>query len=410
MFRMTPPLLDIRIDSAAFHEGAHATYARLRAEAPISRARLPGGREAWLLARHGDVAALLRDPRFTKNPTTLVPPPRQPWLPPPFRPLLQNMLGLDDPDHARLRRLVQQAFTPRAVAAMRPVVATLCDDLLDRALARPAFDLVADFALPLPAIVIADMLGVPAKDYGRFTRWSRILLSAPRSRLGALVALPSIWRFIGYIRDLLRARRLAPRDDLVSALIRAQEGGAGLSEDELLAMVILLLTGGHETTANLIGNAMLALLREPARLAWLRDTPMVMEAAVEELLRHSGPVETTTDRYARVPLELAGAAIPQGALVLGLIASANRDESVFDKPNELLLDRQPNRHLSFGLGGHFCVGAALARLEGEVALTALLRRTPGLALAQPDARPAWRAGLVLRGLERLPVIVVDAAG
>jgi cytochrome P450 PksS len=395
------PLLQHRIDSAAFRQGAHAIYVRLRSETPVVRARL-GKQDVWLLARHADVAALMRDPRFAKNPASLTPPPRLPWIPPPFRPLMRNMLGLDDPDHARLRRLVQQAFTPRAVAAMQPRVEALCEELLDRALQHRQFDLVADYALPLPVIVIADMLGVPEADRGRFARWSRILLTQSGSRLGMLAAMPSIWRFIGFIRRLIRARQLTPRDDLISALVQARDIGDALSEDELLAMVILLLTAGHETTANLIGNSVLALLREPEQMRRLRDNPALMLTAVEELLRHSGPVDTTTHRFARETLELAGTSIPQGALVLGLIASANRDQGVFEAPDRLMLERQPNRHLSFGLGGHFCIGAALARLEAQVAIAALLRR--GLPqLLRPDDPPAWRSGLVLRGLERLPL-------
>jgi len=397
-----PPLLDIRIDSAAFKATAHATYARLRAAAPVSRVRLPGGEEAWLLARHVDVAALLRDPRFAKDPANVTPPPRMPWVPPPFRPLMRNMLGLDDPDHARLRRLVQQAFTPSAVAAMRPRIEALAEQLLDQAWPRPGFDLVAEYALQLPVIVIAGMLGVPEADRARFARWSRILLGAPGSRLGMLAAMPSVWRFIRFIRRLIQARRQAPVDDLISALVLAQEDGAGLSEDELLAMTILLLTAGHETTANLIGNGVLALLRQPEAWQRLREEPALIGSAVEELLRHSGPVETTTHRFAREPLELAGASVPPGTLVLGIIASANRDDAVFETPDRLLLDRQPNRHLSFGLGGHFCVGAALARLEAQVAIAALLNRgTPRL--LRPEEVPAWRGGLVLRGLERLPI-------
>ena len=390
------------IESAAFKAGAHVIYARLRAVAPVSRARQPGGQEAWLLTRHADVAALLRDRRFAKDPASLTPPPRMPWIPPPFRPLMRNMLGLDDPDHARLRRLVQQAFTPATVAAMRPRIEAMCAGLLDHALQRREFDLVADYALPLPVAVIADMLGVPEADRARFARWSRLLVSHRPSRWGMLAAAPSVWRFMGFIRGLVRARRAAPRDDLISALVQAQEDGATLSEDELLAMIVLLLTAGHETTANLIGNGMLALLDDRDAMHRLRAEPALIETAVEELLRHSGPVETTTHRFARERVEIAGVAIPQGAAVLGVIASANRDETVFERPHELLLDRQPNRHLGFGLGGHFCIGAALARLEGQIAIAALVERAPTLRLLD---RPAWRAGMVLRGLEALCVRV-----
>jgi cytochrome P450 PksS len=211
--------------------------------------------------------------------------------------------------------------------------------------------------------------------------------------------------FLRYTRKLIKARRAQPRDDLVSALIRAEEAGRQLSEDELVAMVVLLLVAGHETTVNLIGNGTLALLEHPDQLEKLRDDPSLIRPAVEELLRFGSPVEAATERFAREDVTIAGVTIPRGEMVLAVIASANRDERQFANPDKLDITREPNRHLAFGLGAHFCLGAALARMEGQIAIGTLLRRAPGLRLAVEPGALRWRPGLVLRGLKALPVSV-----
>jgi cytochrome P450 len=313
------------------------------------------------------------------------------------------MLNADPPDHTRLRALVQGAFTPGLVEGMRARVRVIAEQLLDGIAGRPQVDLIRDYALPIPTTVIAEMLGVPVEDRHRFHRWSRTILLSSSSSWGQWKALPSAWAFLRYIRRLIAARRAAPRDDLVSALVRAEEAGDRLTADELVSMVFLLLVAGHETTVNLIGNGTLALLEHPAELARLRADEKLIRPAVEELLRFGSPVETATRRFAREDVPLAGATIPRGALVLAVIASANRDGRVFADPDKLDLTREPNRHLSFGLGAHYCLGAALARLEGQIAITTLLRRAPGLRLAVPPGELRWRPGLVLRGLKALPV-------
>jgi cytochrome P450 PksS len=216
-------------------------------------------------------------------------------------------------------------------------------------------------------------------------------------------AIPPAWLMLRYLRKLAEARRAAPRDDLVSALTQAEDGGQRLSADELLAMIVLLLVAGHETTVNLIGNGTLALLQHPDQLARLRADPALIRPAVEELLRYASPAETATERYAREDVTVAGAPIPRGGLALAVIASANRDERQFADPDKLDLTREPNRHLAFGLGAHFCLGAALARMEGQIAVAALLRRAPRLRLAVAPTALRWRPGLVLRGLKALPV-------
>ena len=218
-----------------------------------------------------------------------------------------------------------------------------------------------------------------------------------------LKAIPSAMAFLRYIRRLVASRRADPRDDLVSALVQAEEAGEQLSEDELVAMVFLLLVAGHETTVNLIGNGMLALLKNPDQMERLRADPTLIKSAVEELLRYDSPLETATERYAREDVTIAGVTIPRGGLVYAVLASANRDERQFPDPDALDITREPNRHLSFGLGPHFCLGAPLARLEGQVAIGTLLRRLPDLRLAVAPESLRWRRGLVLRGLEALPV-------
>jgi cytochrome P450 PksS len=396
----------VDISSAAFKADPFPFYARLRATAPVHPVPLPDGRTAWLVTRYDDVAAVLKDERLAKDPLNALLPEqhaRQPWIPAFARPLTRNMLDLDPPDHTRLRGLVHKAFTPRLIEGMRGRVQALCDRLLDRAQGRGRLDLIRAYAQPVPTTVIAQMLGVPVADRHRFQRWSQALVLAGASRWGVLLAVPHLWLFLRYVRKLIRARRAAPQDDLVSALVQAEEAGRQLSEDELVAMVVLLLVAGHETTVNLIGNGTLALLQHPDQLQKLRQDPDLIGSAVEELLRFTSPVETATERYARQDVTIAGVTVPRGGLVLPAIASANRDERQFADPDRLDVTRTPNRHLAFGLGAHFCLGAALARMEGQIALATLLRRAPGLRLAVDPGELRWRPGLVLRGLTTLPV-------
>jgi cytochrome P450 PksS len=398
--------MNVNITSPEFKANPFPFYARLRAEEPVHRVGLPDGRSGWLVTRYDDVTAVLKDERFAKDVLNALTPEqlrKQPWMPAMFKPLTRNMLDLDDPDHARLRALVHKAFTPLLVERMRGRVEVLAEGLLDAVVQRGRMDLVRDYALPIPTTVIAEMLGVPVEDRHRFQRWSNVLVTMSGTTLGTLLALPSVWLFLRYIRKLVKMRRAAPRDDLISALVQAEEDGRRLSEDEMLAMIVLLLIAGHETTVNLIGNGTLALLEHPEQLDRLRRDPGLIRSAVEELLRFTSPVETATERYAREDVTIRGVTIARGELVLAALASANRDEAQFTNPDALDVTREPNRHLSFGLGAHYCLGAPLARLEGQIAINALLRRTPGLRLACTPGALKWRRGLVLRGLKALPV-------
>ena len=402
------PFEDVQIASAAFKANAHSFYARLRAEAPVCRVRLPDKQEAWLVSRYDDVAALLKDQRFAKNRQNALTPAqlaKQPWVPPMLAPLTRTMLDLDEPDHARLRQLIHKSFTPRRVELMAERIQVLSDALLDAAEARGQFDLIRTYAMPLPVSVIADLLGVPTGDRMKFARWSHTFIANTASAWNMVLSIPGLVAFLRYLRWLVRLRRANPQDDLVSELVMAEEAGDHLSEDELLAMIAILLIAGHETTVNLIGNATLALLQHPAQASQLQANPSQIKPAIEELLRYTSPVDLTTERYAREDLEIAGVMIPRGALVFGVLGSANRDERQFPNANTLDLLRDPNRHLAFGQGSHYCVGAPLARMEGQIAMNTLLRRFPNLRLTQAPERLQWRRGILLRGLESLPVAV-----
>jgi cytochrome P450 PksS len=398
------------IASPQFKANAHQFYARLRAEEPVFRTTVPGKQPAWLVSRYDDVVALLKDERFAKDKSSALSPEqkgKQPWVPDLFRPLARNMLDVDAPDHTRLRQLVHKAFAPRLIDRLRERVESLTDGLILAAERRGRMDLIADYALPIPTTIISEMLGVPESDRHRFHRWSRSIVSSAPSGWEMVRAIPAAIAFLRYIRKLVKARRSSPRDDLVTALVQAEEEGTQLNEDELVSMVFLLLIAGHETTVNLIGNGMLALLRHPDQLGRLRDEPGLIKSAVEELLRFDGPLETATERYAREDVTVAGVKIPRGALVYAVLASANRDERQFPNPDTLDLSREPNRHLAFGLGVHYCLGAPLARLEGQIAIGALVRRVPNLRISQGSLR--WRRGLVLRGLEALRVELTASA-
>lgn len=398
--------MTVNITSSEFKANPYPFYARLRAESPVYRVTLPDRRTAWLVTRYDDVAEALKDERLAKDRSRALTTEqlgRQPWMPKFFQPLTRNMLDLDPPDHSRLRALVSRAFTPKLIEQMRGRVEALTNELLDRAPANGRMDLIRDYALPVPTTIIAEMLGVPLADRGRFQRWSNAFITAGSSRWSVFLMIPTVWRFLRYTRKLVQSRRAQPRDDLVSALVKAEEAGQHLSEDEMVAMIVLLLIAGFETTVNLIGNGTLALLRHPDQFEMLRKDPALIRSAVEELLRFDSPVESATERYTREEVAIAGETVPRGEMVLAVIASANRDERQFADPDKLDLRREPNKHLSFGLGAHYCLGAALARMEGQIAIGTLLRRMPGLRLAVEPAKLHWRPGLVLRGMTGLPV-------
>jgi len=384
-----------------FRSHPYDFYARLRRENPVLQVMVPDGSTAWLITRYDDALAALKDKRLSKDIANLNEKP--PWVPSALQPLARNMLDLDDPDHARLRTLVHKAFTPKLIETLRTSIATLTEDLISAAKPRGRMDLIADFALPLPVAVISGMLGVPKHERHKFHRWSSAIVSSQSSKIGALKALPRVFFFLRYIRRFVHLKSVQPENDLTSALIQADEAGDKMSVNELLAMIFLLLVAGHETTVNLLGNGMLALLTHPDQMSKLRDDPTLVSSAIEEMLRFDSPVEMATERYTRESVHYSGTTIPAGARIYVVIASANRDEQQFERANEFDITRANNRHLSFGMGAHYCLGAPLARLEGQIAVTALLRRLPNLRLRVPADEIKWKPGLVLRGVKSLPV-------
>ncbi len=377
----------------------YPTYHRLRTEDPVHRSPLG----FWVLTRYDDVVMTLRDPRFAKEAIAGFVAARF-GIEMPIERL--SMLDRDPPDHTRLRGLVNKAFTPRVVERLRPHIQGIVDRLLDAVEDRRSMDLIEDFAYPIPVTVICEMLGVPMDDRAKFKEWGLAIargldaLLLPTDSEVTTKSAAARAALGDYFRALIAERRAAPRADMLSDLIAAEEAGDKLSEEELLSTCILILIAGHETTVNLIGNGTLALLRHPAELQRLRETPGLVNTAVEELLRFDGPVQRT----ARIPSEdvvIRGREIKQGEMVMPFIGAADRDPAQFPDPDRLDLGRAENRHIAFGWGIHFCVGAPLARVEGQIALGTLVRRLPKLALATD--RPVFRQSLTLRGLSALPV-------
>lgn len=384
-------------------------YHRLRERAPVYLDRDSG---ELVLTRYRDVVAALKDPRLSSRrvadkgipvPDVLL------WLMRPVSGMLgRQMLFSDPPDHTRLRSLAARAFTPRVVQRMRERIETIAAELLDAVHDVPVVDVVRDYAVWLPLLVIAEMLGVPTRDRARFKVWSddlALFIGGSTRPLPVVLtrAARGVFHLQRYFRTLIRARRgSAPQDDLLGALLAVEEQGDVLTEEELLANAILLLAAGHETTTNLIGNGMYALLRHPDQLQLLRREPELIGSAVSELLRYDSPVQWT-GRVALEELEIDGIRVPAGqTLALGL-GAANRDPVQFPDPDRLDLRRADNTHLAFSHGIHYCLGAALARLEGEIALSALLARYPELRLV--DTPPQWQENFTLRGMKSLRLAV-----
>jgi pimeloyl-[acyl-carrier protein] synthase len=379
-------------------------YRALRSRAPIYFS--PVLRE-WFLSRHRDAVTVLRDPRFSaergrSNIFERIQPFR--GLRPDFAAaVMRNLLMLDPPDHTRLRRLVVKAFTPRLVESLRPRIQAIVDELLDAMAGTDGGDLIQALAYPLPVIVICEMLGVPAGDRAQLKRWSDELaaLLDPLQASGGMPHLERMYlELAAYFRAIFAQRRAQPHEDLISSLVAVEDHGDRLSEAELLSLCALILGAGHETTTNLIGNAVVALLRHPAERRRLQEQPDLIGSAVEEFLRYDSPVQLT-DRVALEDCEIGGRRIRKGVMVGMLLGAANRDPERFADPDRLDLSRQDNEHLAFGHGIHFCLGAALARIETQVAITSLLRRFPDFR-GDPQAL-AYRRSMVLRGVLSLPL-------
>jgi len=389
-------------------ENPFAIYALLRTVRPVMRMPVANytGPGVWFLTRYTDVELALRDPRFSvermRAPIIRENLDRLPAFIQQSAQGLRSMLIMDPPDHTRVRKLANKAFTPRRIAALRGRIEAIVDESLASVTPGTSFDVIDALAAPLPAIVIAELLGVPPEDHRVFKGWAAEIVAgiggATDTRQASARA--AVEQLFGYLAGIIAARRVEPRDDLISAMVLAQEENDALTDSELLATCNLLLIAGHETTTNLIGNGMLALLREPNELDRLRREMALLPTAVEEMLRYDGPVQATL-RVLHEDIELDGQHIEKGSLLLVGIGAANHDPAVFNEPERLDIGRDPNPHLGFGFGAHFCLGAPLARLEAEVAFRALLERYPNMTLE--DEAPRYRPNPVLRGLKSLRV-------
>ena len=395
------------LTSHAFKADPHPTYTQIRQNQPVCQHIEANGNAYWLITRYEDAETVSRAHHlFVKNYRNSLTIEERAQLPAQssFEQMLNShMLNQDGADHTRLRGLVNKAFAARNVSQMRTRVQEIADQLLDQVQHKAQMDLIDDFAFPLPIIVIAELLGIPSADRDQFRAFSNAFISPAHSPEESQRHEKLIVDFITYLGRLYDERRQTQCDDLITALLQAEEAGEKLSEEELYSMVILLIVAGHETTVNLIGNGVLTLLQRPAEWANLQANPTLIPAAIEELLRFDGPIDHSTERYAAEDVELNGQQIQRGDKVVISRTAINRDPEHFSAPDKLDVQRSGSRHLGFGFGVHYCLGAALARLEMEVALTTLLRRLPALHLAAPVANLNWRMIALLRGVENLPV-------
>ncbi|GHO56164.1 cytochrome P450 family protein [Ktedonobacter robiniae] len=376
----------------------HVFYAQLRSMEPLHYVE---DLNFWLTTTYEGTLFVLKDPRFTKDRRKISA--QQHEQDPLFASIFQNMLTVDPPDHSRLRRLVSKAFTPRMIEQLRPRIQQITDELLDAVQERGSMDVITEFAYPLPITVISEMLGIPVSDRASFRAWTQAIVNQREDTRTALEA------FLHYIQSLLAAKRAHPGNDLVSRLVQVRENEDQLSETELVSMVFLLIVAGHETTVNLLGNGTLALLQHPDQMNLLRADPSLLPTAVEELLRYTAPVSLSDERWASEDIPLHGKVIRKGEQVMAALISANADTQQFSDPTELDITRQENQHLAFGKGIHYCLGAPLARLEGQIAFGTLLRRLPDLRLAIQPNQLTWNNNPMLHGLTSLPVVFQTSA-
>lgn len=386
----------------------HAMLAQMRIQNPVHHTQYyEMGDRPYLLTRYADCVALLKDDdRFTKD-----------YL---KRPAVagegdseysneamminRHMLTVDPPDHTRLRGLVHKAFTPKMIREFEGRVQQIADDLLDKALQKHEMDLISEYAIPLPITVIAELLGVPVEDQGKFREWSQTIIVEGSRGAGDMEKVGiAAMEFLMYFHDLFDKRREDPREDLITGLLQVEENGDKLDSQELISMIFLLLAAGHETTVNLIGNGTLTLLRHPDQLALLREDPTLIKSAVEEILRFEGPIGISTLRWALEDVEMHGVKIPAGAMVCASLLGANRDPAEFANPDVFDIRRNPNKHIAFGSGIHYCLGAPLARMEGAIGLQTLFNRLPNLELACDVSALEWVPTLLLHGMNAMPV-------
>ncbi|MEM8533029.1 MAG: cytochrome P450 [Chloroflexota bacterium] len=388
------------MESQHSRANTYDTYAQMRKKSPILAVDGSGTRIWWVTGFEEAKYILSNHKQFVKDyRNTLTKEEIQQLRPEPelFQLLSYSLLGIDAPDHTRLRALVSKAFTHRRVMSLQPRIQQIADDLIDAFPVDGEFDLIDSFAFPLPIIVICELLGVPIEDRNQFRMWSNTFVEGSSTYAQEMI------EFFQYIAQLVAKRRDTPQDDLISALVQAEENDQRLNEQEIDSMIALLIVAGHETTVNLIANGMLALLQHPDQMRRLQESPDLIEAAIEEFLRYDGPVEQATPRYAVEDIEIGGHVIKRGETVMVVLGAANRDPQQFADPNNLKTTLQNNKHLGFGYGVHFCLGAPLARLEGRIAINTLIQRIPHIQLTVPVSKLTYRNSTILRGLLRLPV-------
>jgi cytochrome P450 len=391
----------LELFEGAFWRDPYPAYAALRSDDPVRKVQRPDG-TVWLLSRYADVRAALADPRLSKDWRYTLPPEQRDAAPATHIPM---MILMDPPEHTRLRRLVSRSFTVRRMEELRPRVAQIAGELLDALPPTGRVDIMAEYAFLLPVFVICELLGVPAEDRDDFAAWSNVMVdeSTQEESMAAAAKLHE------YLSRLIEQKRARPDDALISALVDVAEDEDRLSQDELVAMAMMLLIAGHETTVNLIGNGLLALLTHPEQLALVRERPELLPSAVEEFLRWDSPVHSTPVRFAAADVEYSGVTIPAGSVVTLSLAAANRDPERFDDAEELRVDRDASGQVAFGHGVHHCLGAQMARIEGQEAIGVLLARRPEVALAVDAEELLYRRSTLVRGLKELPVELGPAA-
>ncbi|PGW25224.1 cytochrome P450 family protein [Bacillus cereus] len=395
----------INLASAQFKEDAYEIYKESRKKQPILFVNQVEIGKEWLITRYEDALPLLKDNRLKKDWTNVFSQDtKNMYLSVDNSDhLTTHMLNSDPPNHSRLRSLVQKAFTPKMIAQLDGRIQRIADDLISDIERKGTLNLVDDYSFPLPIIVISEMLGIPKEDQAKFRIWSHAVIASPETPEEIKETEKQLSEFITYLQYLVDIKRKEPKEDLVSALILAESEGHKLSARELYSMIMLLIVAGHETTVNLITNTVLALLENPNQLQSLKDNPKLIDSAIEEGLRYYSPVEVTTARWAAEPFQIHHQTIQKGDMVIIALASANRDETVFENPEIFDITRENNRHIAFGHGSHFCLGAPLARLEAKIAITTLFNRMPKLQIKGNREEIKWQGNYLMRSLEELPL-------
>ncbi|MDA1904257.1 cytochrome P450 [Bacillus cereus] len=395
----------INLASAQFKEDAYEIYKESRKKQPILFVNQVEIGKEWLITRYEDALPLLKDNRLKKDWTNVFSQDtKNMYLSVDNSDhLTTHMLNSDPPNHSRLRSLVQKAFTPKMIAQLDGRIQRIADDLISDIERKGTLNLVDDYSFPLPIIVISEMLGIPKEDQAKFRIWSHAVIASPETPEEIKETEKQLSEFITYLQYLVDMKRKGPKEDLVSALILAESEGHKLSARELYSMIMLLIVAGHETTVNLITNTILALLENPNQLQLLKDNPKLIDSAIEEGLRYYSPVEVTTARWAAEPFQIHHQTIQKGDMVIIALASANRDETVFENPEIFDITRENNRHIAFGHGSHFCLGAPLARLEAKIAITTLFNRMPKLQIKGNREDIKWQGNYLMRSLEELPL-------